>query len=271
MNKKLDIITSESSNLNTLTIVNNENNSNLSYNTEDRGQINITNEGNRFRPIRLSELEKKLEQRDWNITERKYVSITEGKDYLKVKVTSSSGAIDTINSTTDTIDGKVIGVSVSNPLELDDSLKNQFNEDPNYKPILENMEGNEIYIYNSSRRVVDFINNSVIINAIKYNSDSYTSILSLDKLINNSAQPNISGKVDITIQYSKGNLIISHDTSFEAFKFNDNNEIEITEFIEEINSEVIMEYSGNTIRLIPVSNDVNECIIRNCIITYGNI
>lgn len=269
MNKKLNIIKAGVEDQNTITIIGNENSFNLSYNTEDSGQVNITNEGNRFRPIRLSELKRKLEQRDWNITERRYVS--KAGEVLKIKITSSSGPIDTINTSTDMSEGKVTGVSISNPEGLDDSLITQFNEDPKYKPILDNMTENEIYIYNSSKSIVDFVNNSLIINAIKFNSDSYTNMLSLDKLVSKSAQPNISGKVDLTIQYSKENKIISYDTTFEAFRFKESGEIESIEFIEEINSDIILEYSNNIIRVIPIVNNIDECIIRNCIITYGNI
>lgn len=270
MSKKLNIITADSDSLNSLTIRANGDNYNLAYETENNGQVSITNESSRVRPIRLSELSRKLEQRDWNITERKYVSDS-GNDNvtLKVKVTSSSGAIDTINSTSDkSSTGNIIGVTVSNPAGIEENLKNQFEND--YNSILGSMTENEIYIYNSSRNTIDLINNSIIINAIKYDSDSYTNMLNLDDLVNRSAQTGISGKVDLTVQYSKGSKIINHDTTFEAFKFS-NNSLESTDFVEEIGSDVVIEYSNNTIRVIPTADDINECIIRNCTITYGNI
>lgn len=272
MNKKLNIITSNNTeDLNILSIINNEDKSSISYMTENNGQINITNEGSRFRPIRLSELKKKLEQRDWNITERKYISdVNSEKPILKVKLTPSTEAIDVIDSTNDVSGKYITGVPVSNPEGISDNLKEAFENDPNYKSILDSMIGNEIYIYNSSRNIIDFVNNSMIISAIKYNSDSYTNTLNLDKLINKSAISNLSGKVDLTVQYSKDDKIINHDITFEAFKFN-NSGLENMDFIEEINSDVVVEYSNNTVRVIPISDNINECIIRNCTITYGNI
>lgn len=270
MSKKLNIITAGTEEKNKLTIINNEDNYNLAYLTDDNTQVNITNESSRYRPIRMSELKKLLESRDWNITERKYVRVSDDNVYLKLKVgISSSGPVDIIDSTLDRQNDVVVGITVCNEGYLSSASKEQFNNE--YKTELENMTGNEIYIYNSSRNVVDFINNSIVINAIKYDSDSYTNTLNLDDLINNSAHSGISSKVDLTIQYSKGSSIINHDTAFEAFRFGDDNNLESNNFVEDINSDVILEYINNTIKVMPNSDDVNECIIRNCTITYGNI
>lgn len=269
MSKKLNIITAGTEEKNKLTIINNEDNYNLAYLTNDNTQVNITNESSRYRPIRMSELKKLLESRDWNITERKYVNVSGDKVYLKLKIGKSSGPVDIIDSTMDKQNDVVVGITVCNEGYLSSASKEQFNNE--YKTELENMTGNEIYIYNSSRNVVDFINNSIVINAIKYDSDSYTNTLNLDDLINNSAHSGISSKVDLTIQYSKGSSIINHDTAFEAFRFGDDNNLESNNFVEDINSDVILEYINNTIKVMPNSDDVNECIIRNCTITYGNI
>ena len=272
MSKKLKMVTAGDENIiNQLIIIANKDNYNLAYKTEDNSQITVTNDS-RYRPLRISELKKLLESRDWNITERKYISNPDNtlNDILKLKIGVSSGPIDIINSTTDTdSSGTVTGVAVSTRVVPSPQLKEQFIN--TYKNILGSMTGNEIYIYNSSRNIVDFINNSIVINAIKYDSDSYTNILNLDDLVNNSAHSGISSKVDLTIQYSKGSRIINHDTAFEAFRFGDDNEIESNNFIEDINSDVVLEYFNNIIRVIPSSDDVNECIIRNCTITYGNI
>lgn len=266
MNKKLNIVTSANSGeKEKIFIVGNGAHSNLTYLSSKGEQIDITGEGSEFRPLRCSELFKKLSERDWNITCRKFISTAEGEDeMLKIKFgNTNSDPIAYINSSNSSS-----GYSASNPSGISEEEKELFRTE--YKEILDGMAKNEIYIYNSSKNIIDFVNNSVIINAIKYDSDIYTNTLSLNELLNNSSYPGISGKVDVTIQYSKDNFIVNHDVTFEAFKFSDD-KLTNNNFIEDINSEVIFEYTNNIIKVLPKSNDIDECIIRNCTITYGNL
>ena len=130
MSKKLNIITAGTEEKNKLTIINNEDNYNLAYLTDDNTQVNITNESSRYRPIRMSELKKLLESRDWNITERKYVRVSGGNVYLKLKVgISSSGPVDIIDSTLDRQNDVVVGITVCNEGYLSSASKEQFNNE----------------------------------------------------------------------------------------------------------------------------------------------
>lgn len=266
MSNKLSIITSNSNDKGNIFIIGDGVHSNLAYISEAGNQIDITGEGSEFRPIRCSELLKKLSERDWNITCRKYISTSNGEgEVLKIKFSSSTNNPIAYIDSSDPLSGYL----ASNPEGISEEDKESFRNQ--YKEILDNMTKNEIYIYNSSRNVIDFIDNSIVINIIKYNSDIYTNTVSLDNILNHSAYPGLSGKVDVTIQYSRndGN-IVNYDTTFEAFKFNSSN-LEKNNFVEDINSEVILEYTNNTIKVLPNSENINECIIRNCTITYGNL
>lgn len=260
MNNKLNIINFESTNPDKIFITENG----LSYisSKENNKQVNIVGEDSDYRPLRCSELYKKLELRDWNITGRRYISTaTDEKDMLKIKIRESIDPIDSINCSE-----SLSGFSASTT-GISEEDKNIFNE--KYKDILENMTS-EVYIYNSSKNTVDLINNSVVVNVIGYDSDIYTNTLNLSGLLNSVAYPGISGKIDLTIQYCSKNNIVNYDTTFEAFKF-DKGQAENNNFIKIINSEVTLEYTNRTIKVLPNSNGINECIIRNCTITYGNL
>ena len=37
------------------------------------------------------------------------------------------------------------------------------------------------------------------------------------------------------------------------------------------NSDVLVEYVDGVVRVIPGSDEVGECIISNCLVTYGHI
>ena len=271
---KLSIVTSSElmpeDQLNKIYLLGNDENSNLAYNIKNSdGEIipvTISLESSDFRPLRCSEVANKLEEREWNVTERIYISNPTDFDNseLKIKKNKPTEYIDLINSSDESL-----GITITNSSQdISEEKKTEFRD--KYKQILDDMNKNEIYIYNSSRNTVDFIDNSVIFNAIEYDSDSYTNILSLNELVSNFVHPGVSCKVDLTIQYSKGENIINYDTTFEAFKYNDTT-LDNSGFIEDINSEVILEYSNNVIKVMPKSRNINECIIRNCTLTYGNL
>ena len=271
---KLSIVTSSElmpeDQLNKIYLLGNDENSNLAYNIKNSdGEIipvTISLESSDFRPLRCSEVANKLEEREWNVTERIYISNPTDFDNSekKKKKDKPTEYIDLINSSDESL-----GITITNSSQdISEEKKTEFRD--KYKQILDDMNKNEVYIYNSSRNTVDFIDNSVIFNAIEYDSDSYTNILSLNELVSNFVHPGVSCKVDLTIQYSKGENIINYDTTFEAFKYNDTT-LDNSGFIEDINSEVILEYSNNVIKVMPKSRNINECIIRNCTLTYGNL
>ena len=65
------------------------------------------------------------------------------------------------------------------------------------------MNNNEIYLYSTSKNVVDILNNSITIDVIPFNSDIYTNTVDLTELMNYSVSPGVSTKIDLGIQYSK--------------------------------------------------------------------
>ena len=243
MDKKLNIIQPNSTEEGIISIVNNENYLNLMYKTKS-GQVNITEgNNNRFRPIHCSELEEKLRSRDWNITERKYVSrVTGDEDFtIRSKISGGVDVIDRINTSISTTGFPVVDK------KIEEEVITQFKE--TYKDILNSMDANEIYLFNSSSSTYDLLTGSVVIDVIKYNSDTYTNTVNINDLASNAVHSSISCKVDLNIQYTKKYNVYNHSTSFEGFNFK-SNRFSRNNFIEEIGSDVSIEYLEGIIILL---------------------
>lgn len=278
MKDKLSFVSSETENKTDgrLLITDNGELSGLAYITG--GKINsITGEDSRFRPSLMSELSERLRKRDWNITERKYIFSEESdrNEELFLKISQTSEAVDYIDIKKDVSEsGTVLGVQVSySSLSLPEDIVKTFEKE--YSEILSNMDKNEIYLYNTSKNIVDILEGSVIIDVIQYNSDIYTGTVNLGQFIRKAAYPGISGKVDLGIQYStKNGSIRNYSTTFEGFKYTKNGkgtELKLSNIIDEVEEDVVIEYIDGTIKVVPVSQDIYECIISNCTLTYGNI
>lgn len=268
MDKKLNIIQPNSTEEGIISIVNNEDYLNLMYKTKS-GQVNITEgNNNRFRPIHCSELEEKLKSRDWNITERKYISRASDdsftdKDFIvRSKISNGTEIIDRINTSVTSTGFPVVDK------KIDDEIIAEFKE--TYKDILNSMDANEIYLFNSSSSTYDLLTGSVVIDVIKYNSDTYTNMVNINDLASKAVHSSISCKVDLNIQYTKKYKVYNHSTSFEGFNYKAN-KFSRNNFIEEIGSDVSIEYLEGIVRVIPVSDDILECIISSCTVTYGNL
>ena len=65
--------------------------------------------------------------------------------------------------------------------------------------------------------------------------------------------------------------LYTKETTFSGFNLLNNEITNNTPYVENINSDVVIEYVGNIIRVVPTSLNVNECIISNCTITYGKL
>mgnify|MGYP000835266034 FL=1 len=149
---------------------------------------------------------------------------------------------------------------------------------------------NEIYLYSTSKNVVDILNNSITIDVIPFNSDIYTNTVDLTELMNYSVSPGVSTKIDLGIQYSKyetryvedpedkeklilvGNeKLYSKETTFSGSRYNKQGELISKDYIEEIGSDIVIECVNNIIRVVSKSTDIDECIISNCTITYGKL
>ena len=66
---------------------------------------------------------------------------------------------------------------------------------------------------------------------------------------------------EVCIKYSIGNLIYSYNTMIDVFGGN---------VIEEIEDLIILEYINKVLHVYPKSENIGECIISNCRISYGN-
>lgn len=216
----------------------------------------ISCESDLRKPIHLSYLKLKLQQRSWNNPLRRHVTPTGN---LAVRMDNLTDPIDTLDQTGDS------GIIISNLSGVDeDSIKNKLNS------IITDMEKNNIYLYDVSHSVIDLLRNTVMYKIIDYDSDVYTNTISLNNVSYGLVYPGCRGRVELSVQYSKGDKIYSHDTMFETL-INDSKKIIIEDFRKTINNDVVIEYVGNVIKVLPISSEVDECIISDCILTYGNI
>lgn len=272
------------------------NSSRLSYLNES-GEIivvsNLTNSPQK--PIHCSELYSKLKSRAWNkVDGSRFINLVEAADpehqnlmyrYYEFLGTDNipSSDIDTIGEddyyyqntravTEEGIDIDVLKKTRSFLMSgrvLPDSVGYKELE-RNFKELFGNMNATEeVYFFNSSKNIVDILNSTITFELIKHNSDTYTDTLGLNELISYSSAPGVSGKVDLTVLYSKGGDIYTHDFTFTAFKYNIIG-LENDNFIEVINGDIQLEYIDGVLHVAPIKNGVDECIINNCTITYGN-
>lgn len=125
-------------------------------------------------------------------------------------------------------------------------------------------------LYNSSKVVIDFLKNSVLVNLVT--EDEYTNTISLRELESSLAFPGLIGKIDLCVKYTKSGVIHGQDLVFEAFKYpeSDITAPEMPRFTSYL-GDVLVEYVDGIIRVIPEALDVDECIISKCTLSYGCI
>lgn len=219
-------------------------------------------EGSRFRPIHLSELEQRLKKRGYNIGYRSFVDDKGGlridlnleSEYLSKPSTSSSPA------------------STDNTLENALRIVEDFKEVSKYKEVLDNMDEREISLFDTSSQVVDIMSGVRTIDLINSNSDSYTNIISLVPLKRYNITEGVSCKVNLGIQYTSDGEIKYYSTIFSAFDYiekDGNLVLESDNWMENVNDEVQIECINGILKALPISNNVTECIISNCTISYG--
>lgn len=135
------------------------------------------------------------------------------------------------------------------------------------------LESNEIYLYNSSKGIINILESSREVNLVENKSDIYTDTLDLRSIFfGETLSEDIKNKIDLSIQYTilGDKKIYSTDICFSGFFFK-NSKLVSNDFIRKINEDIIVEYLNGIIRVIPNSDKVLECIINNCTITYGNL
>lgn len=294
--KKIELITTTSDNISISQVTGQEDEK--EYYLTGNNRALVCNDSN-YRMTRISELSNKLKLRDWNVTNRRFVIPGEDGSEGNLRVciddySKGSGIINEVDENTKSIEidkYELTGKEKSQFNSYLDYLKNNKN---NYLKEIYNlynsMNNNEIYLYSTSKNVVDILNNSITIDVIPFNSDIYTNTVDLTELMNYSVSPGVSTKIDLDIQYSKyetryvedpedkeklilvGNeKLYSKETTFSGPRYNKQGELISKDYIEEIGSDIVIECVNNIIRVVSKSTDIDECIISNCTITYGKL
>lgn len=263
MNNKLDIVTEDRTMANRLYV----DSSNITTKTGA-----VLNSGSYSKPLLLSELLSKLINRKYHIVSRKEIDAN-GK-LLQQKEIMTSPDIDPIiyNGMVYRKDDSPISIC---DMAISESEMNSFINNY-YKKIVEMKENESVVLYNSSKLVVDILSGSITLDLIS--GDEYTNTLSLINAEKRMCKPNLSGKVDLTVKYSKNNTIYSHNLTFEAFKYSSDDvspTVERNHFMGSVgqlnNPDITIEYIDGVIRAIPCTNSIDECIIGNCLLTYGYV
>lgn len=294
--KKIELITTTSDNISISQVTGQEDEK--EYYLTGNNRALVCNDSN-YRMTRISELSNKLKLRDWNVTNRRFVIPGEDGSEGNLRVciddySKGSGIINEVDENTKSIE--------IDKYELTEKEKSQFNSYLDYLKnnknnylkeiynLYNSMNNNEIYLYSTSKNVVDILNNSITIDVIPFNSDIYTNTVDLTELMNYSVSPGVSTKIDLGIQYSKyetryvedpedkeklilvGNeKLYSKKTTFSGPRYNKQGELISKDYIEEIGSDIVIECVNNIIRVVSKSTDIDECIISNCTITYGKL
>lgn len=232
--------------------------SSLTY-LDDDIQKDIYNSSSKFRPIHITELNNRLVHRDWNIVGRKFLSEDEENFLLSIK--------NNLDNYIPFRPEKTINITNSNVSE--DDIKNvelEFND------ILKNMNVTELYLYNSSEKVIDLLDKSISIDIISPGDNTYTDSISLssyinDLLINSSNATKVLLTIDI--KYTIGSDIYSYNTKFNIISVEEDKLV--GEEIIKSNKDISIEYINNELRVYSINDNINECIISYCnlMINYG--
>lgn len=240
-------------------------NDGLSYNDPEKGKIRISHDKNIDRPLYVSELKNKLEFRSWHILGRKFI----GDDNELYESLDDTSILKVPNGFV--YEKPSTGIKMSG---LEITKREQFEED--YNEIIKKQESmkenNKLVLYNSSKMTIDLLNDSIVVDLM--DKDEYTNTISLIGVEQKVVRENLSGKVDLTVQYTKKSedKIYIKDITFEAFSYDSDSSLVRKDFISSIgNSGVLIEYVGGIVRVIPEAKNIEECVINNCVITYGCI
>jgi hypothetical protein len=247
-------------------------------------------EGTDFRPVHCTELREKLHDRGWGNECFKFYSVTEQtsdtrasavKIYVKTfkyklelaeNYTVSENYVDDglpiVNQSAEENESPDIIIPKSDIDKISNEVNNAFDF------VYENQRGErELRVTRSSKNRTDIVDDSITIEVINSETTStYTNTVDLNGLIKHVNIPGISAKVDLTYQYSvkDSQVIRGGDLSFKAFEINEEGNVEGDNRIFD-NGEITVEYINGIIRIFPASNNINECILSDVIITYGNL
>lgn len=230
---------------------------------EGKDQKVIDHLSSNDRPLLLSELDMRMENRRWGYPFIKCVQETsEGSVYgghIPTKLNFGDNNMFFPLPIIDKSDYSVCSdITSSTTFASIETL---------YKNMLIMKESDGVTFYSSSKIIVDFLNSSIALDLI--NEDEYTNTISLINVEKKLNLPDISCKVDLTIKYVKDG-IYCRDLTFKAFKLL-NEGLVRDDFVSSLDGDVIVEYVDGIVRVVPEVPEISECIISNCILTYGCI
>ncbi len=278
---KLKLVTTKSEDKRDLYITSDrDNNYFLAYQDENSGiEIRVgTSTGSKYRPIYASELVEKLRDNKWLHNKNLSIDVEGNIIYCL-----DSDGLDRTYPTYEISLGKLSSFPLTNKdtiseYQFEEVWSNLFKDLPSgsteIKTEIENMaKSKEIYLFNDSSEEIDFLNTSNSATLIEYNSGVYTNSLDLKGILSGKiCESDITTlKVDLSVQYSNSSgLVFNHDTTFEGLAV-ENGKITLSNFIEEVGSDITIEYLNGIIRVFPERDEIIECIISNCSVTYGNL
>jgi hypothetical protein len=249
---------------------------------------------NNSRPLRCSELKNKLDNRKYNLWNLKYVSTERIGDEIKIKKEGDKDnlfTIRSINPFSDKYDienlipkiNTVVGltsstVGINSSIYLNNTDKwnyteqelEAFNSDPSFK------NNGWIDKYSSAINKINLSDIGIGIVLINRNSDIYTDTIDFRNIINYSRQPDITAYLDLeigcTIEKTKDSYeFFTRVSKFTLFKYSEIGELKQEDFILEVNDDILVEFVGGILRVIPSNSKITECIINNCILEYGKL
>lgn len=224
-------------------------------------QKDVYNNSSNFRAVRITELNNRLAYRDWNIVGRKFLSEEGGEENFLLSTENY------LESYIPFKPSKVINITNSNISEEDiESVELEFND------ILKNMNVTELYLYNSSGKVIDLLDKSMSIDIITPGDNTYTDSINLSSYINSllvSLSKTTEMLLTVDVKYTIESDIYSYNTKFNIALTIDN-ELKIEDVVKS-NKDVSIEYTNNELRVYPINENVDECIISYCnlMINYG--
>ena len=196
-----------------------------------------------LRPLHATEINKKLKTRDWNIYPRKYVK--EGELFIAREQSTSPALV---------VDSRTKGIQQSHQVEnYSEIFKTEFLR--TYKDVLDIMnKKGEIYIYDSSKRTIDLLKSSILINVVREDSNQFTTTADLGDIL----ITGFDGKIDLSLRYTKGGDIYSYSITLPTSSDTSAG-----------NSDIEIEYKGRVLSAFPKNKNVDECIINSLQVTYG--
>ena len=171
------------------------------------------------RPLYLSELDNILKNREYHVVSRKLIS--DNKLYLvkdEFSNTTSNLGEDEYYNYNDNINNSML----INDVKIEDDFDNKYISGnitigDEYKNIIEKEAG--MTLYSTSKIIIDILNGSISLNLIE--PDEYTNTISLIDIKKKVAQVGLSGKIDLTVDYTIDGIIYGKDLTFEAFSYNE--------------------------------------------------